>query len=405
LNRITLWLAAFSGALLLLLLATCSWNPVGRSGHFSAEPPKSTADQGRSGVPELVANQLKTGDLSCLNADPVTYEACLLYQGALGAWQAVRLPDVCPDVRKEPAPLPQAAKLTPEDVLRAPKVPCFSYLYAIQVANAVPVLISTATRAFRMLDGAFAEPGSNPKLCIEARHGICGNQAAVGLALFEKAGLLARPVEFYYHSNGQRISHIIVEVLIDGDWHPIDTTYGAYWIDSAPGAPFVLRTLEQVLDRTDSRTKLVLNGALFPYRFYKEIAQPDFFDYLAPGADLLRGGAGIIKLSLHGDSGVETFGDIPNYLGDNIEDGNRGGVSYRLEDLRPGTFRLTVNVAGIGEDRDQPIYLCVDNTCRNFSKKQQQYEFELVSPKVLYLKSESDVAYLILKSVEWKLEN
>jgi hypothetical protein len=346
--------------------------------------------------------------LTCPNADPVTYEACLLYQGALGAWQLVHLADVCPDIRDKPGPPPQEEKLpkvTPEDALRAPTAPCFSYLYAIQIANAVPVLISAATRVFRTLDGTFAEPGSNPKLCVEARHGICGNQAAVGKALFEKAGFRARPIEFYYSRNGQRLSHIIVEVLIDGKWHPIDTTYGAYWTDSTPGVPFVLRTLEQVLDKTDSRTEKVFNGALFPYSFYNKIVQPDFFDYLASGADLLRGGAGTIKLSLHGDSGVETFGDMPNYLGDNIEDGNRGGVSYRLEDLRPGTFRLTVNVSGAEQDSDQPTYLCVDRTCRNFSKKQQQYEFELVSPKVLYLKSESDVAYLTLKSVEWKRED
>ena len=256
-TRITLWLTALLGALLLSLLATISWNLFGRGGHSSTEPPKSGADQVPAGIPELVASQLKTGDLTCPNADTLTYEACLLYQGVLGTWQLIHLADVCPDVRDKPPPPPQSEKfnkLTPEDALRAPKVPCFSYLYAIQVANAVPVLISTATRIFRTLDGTFAEPGGNPKLCIEARHGICGNQAAVGTALFEKAGFRARPIEFYYNSNGQRLNHIIVEVLIDGNWHPIDTTYGAYWIDSTPGAPFVLRTLEQVLDKTDPRT-------------------------------------------------------------------------------------------------------------------------------------------------------
>ena len=150
---------------------------------------------------------------------------------------------------------------------------------------------------------------------------------------------------------------------------------------------------------------MVVNSALFPYGFYKEIVRPDFFGYLTSDADLVRGGAGTIKLSLHGDSGVETFSDIPNYVGDNIEDGNQDGVSYRLKDLRPGTYRLTVNAAGSAQDSDQPIYLCVDNTCRNFSKNQQQYEFNAVDPKALYLKSKADVAYLVLKSVEWKRED
>lgn len=382
-----------------------SWNLVGRAGHSSTDPPASAADEGPAGIPELVASQLKKGDLTCPNTDPLIFEACLLYQGALGTWRTVQLVDVCPDVRDRPASLSQPVKLAPEDALRAPKVPCFSYLYAIQVANAVPVLVSTATRQFRMLDGAFAEPGSNAKLCVEARHGICGNQAAVGIALFEKAGLQVRPLEFYYNQNGQRFTHIIVEVLIDGSWRPIDTTYGAYWIDSTPGSPFVLRTLEQVLDKTDPRTKMVHNSALLPYGFYKEIVRPDFFDYLTSDADVLRGGEGTIKLSLHDDNGVETFRDIPNYLGDNIEDGNTDGVSYRLEDVRPGTYRLTVNVAGSQQDGDQPIYLCVDDTCRNFSKNQQQYEFKAVNPKAIYLKSTADVAYLVLKSIDWKRED
>jgi hypothetical protein len=40
-----------------------------------------------------------------------------------------------------------------------------------------------------------------------------------------------------------------------------------------------------------------------------------------------------------------------------------------------------------------------------FSKDKQQYQFEAKSPKALYLKSRADVAYVVLKSIEWELEN
>jgi hypothetical protein len=146
-------------------------------------------------------------------------------------------------------------------------------------------------------------------------------------------------------SNGQRLNHIIVEVLIDSAWRLIDPTYGAYWIDGTAGAPFALRLLEQILPATDAHTKLVRNGALAPYGYYEEIARPDFFNYLAPGADIFRGGEGEIGLSLRGSRGIETFRDIPNFLGDNIEDGNQEGVSYRI-DGGQGTYKLSVNVAG-----------------------------------------------------------
>ena len=37
-------------------------------------------------IPKLVENQIRTNDFTCPNTDPLTYEACLLYQSALGIW-------------------------------------------------------------------------------------------------------------------------------------------------------------------------------------------------------------------------------------------------------------------------------------------------------------------------------
>lgn len=186
-------------------------------------------------LPELIANQIESGHLACPHDDPLTREACLLFQGALGTWQRVNMPDVCPDVVADaisPPELSAAAgrRITKHDVLRANQAPCFGFLYAIGIANLTPVLVSTSNRTFQMAPGhSFVEPGSNTNLCVLARHGICGNHAAVGLALFDRAGIAARPLEFYYSANQQRLSHIIVEAKIGGDWRPIDTTYGAYW--------------------------------------------------------------------------------------------------------------------------------------------------------------------------------
>jgi len=332
------------------------------------------------------------------------FEACLLYQGALGTWEAADFPDVCPNITDHPV-LGEAAikKLTREDLLRAKKSACFSYLYAMQVATAVPILISTADRKFLDLNGTFAEPGANPDLCIEARHGICGNQTWVAIELLKLAGLSTRPVEFYYSSEGQRLNHIIPEVLIDGGWRPIDTTYGAYWIDGTPGAPFALRTLEQVLDKSDTRTKLIRNTALVPYGFYEETRQFDPFSYLHADADVIRGGEGIIDLSLASKHGTETFKDIPNFIGDYVHDENSVGLSYRLNEPA-GNYQVTVNIAGSAEEGDQPVCICLDNACRDFSKDQARYQFEAVQPKSLTLKSKADVAYVVLKSIQWDRE-
>ncbi|GKQ53940.1 hypothetical protein BRSPCE3_47950 [Bradyrhizobium sp. Ce-3] len=333
------------------------------------------------------------------------YEACLLYQGALSTWQTVGYPDVCPNISNNPVSDQSAIKkVTREDALRAPKVACFSYLYATQVAAAVPVLISSADREFLNLNGAFAEPGTNPDLCIEARHGICGNQTWVGIELLKLADLKARPVEFYYNDEGQRLNHVIPEVLIDGGWRPIDTTYGGYWIDSTPGVPFALRTLEEVLDKSISGTKLMRNRALLPYAFYEKTRQFDPFSYLHADAAIIRGGEGTITLSLTSKRGTETFQAIPNFLGDNVRDGNSIGVSYKFKGPI-GNYKVTVNVAGTGQEGDQPIRICLDGSCRNFSSDQHQYQFLARQPKSLTLKSDADVAYVVLQSIEWDRED
>lgn len=364
-------------------------------------------------IPQLVAKQLKSGDLNCPNLDPLTYEACLLYQGALGIWCAMGFPETCPDVVDDSyeAPFPkegpakEGRELLPADVLRAPTVPCFSYLYAIQVANAVPVLVSAPNRGFRKVSGKpFSEPGSDPDSCIAARYGICGNQAALGVALFEVAGFKSRPVEFYYYNNGRR-SHIIPEVMIDGDWRPIDTTYGAYWASNVPGKPFTLQTLDDILHKgaawARQNTKLIHNSALLPYGISSSTSRYNFFSYLNPGASILRGGKGEISLALIDKKGVENFKHRPNYIGDNKPDGESAGVTYKL-DATPGKYSIVINISGSAFGEEGPVAICIDKNCTKFSREKKTYRFAVTNPSHLYLKSGIDVSYIVMASIEWE---
>jgi hypothetical protein len=380
------------------LLAVRSGNDLNSPEADSTIRPKSPGDK----LPKLIAINLENRNRDCPRFDQMTYEACLLFQGALGTWSKIGLPQHCPNFFDAKTVYSLGSshpkQLVPEDVLRAPSVPCFSYLYAIQVANATPVLISTANRAFQVASGMpFPEPGSDANLCIQARYGRCGNQAAVGVALFEKAGFKARAVQFYYESNGIRKSHVIPEVLIDGNWRLIDTTYGAYWINNKPASPFVLRTLEEI-QTNGPHTELVTNRALQP--FYAANSGPDYFKYLTSRGDILRGGKGQITLQLTGKEGVETFHHIPNYVGDNIPDGKSSGVSYRLK-INPGRYEVTLNVTGSAVEGDQPPSLCVDVACSQISPSKQRYVFSVINPKRIFLQSELDIAYAVLSSIEW----
>ena len=67
------------------------------------------------------------------------------------------IPEICPDVVDDSIGAlllsAEGTNLTPDDVLRANRSPCFGYLYSIQVANATPILISTPNHFFKWHPG------------------------------------------------------------------------------------------------------------------------------------------------------------------------------------------------------------------------------------------------------------
>lgn len=354
-------------------------------------------------LPELIANQIRTGVSRCPESDRVTYESCLLFQGSLGAWQRLGMPNQCPEIPQKPQiqDRKKYPALTPEHAIKASKSPCFAYLYAISVSNAVPILVSTANRAFQMgISDEFKKIGSDPEICLAARHGICGNHAAVGVAFLENAGFRARPIEFYYLFNGERLSHITPEVMIDGKWRLIDTTYGAYWTSESFDSPFELLSSDELL--AGSPALLSYNEALMPFGVSSILFQTNYFSYLSSKPDVIRGGTGEITLDLTSRAGSENFLHKPNFVGDNIPDHRSGGIQFRLLS-KNANYRLTVNVSAAAISNDAKTFLCIDESCEKYSDEKREYIFVVKKPSKLHLKTAADVAYVVLKSLDWKV--
>ena len=354
---------------------------------------------------EIIASQLQSGSFSCPKDDLLTYEACQVFQGTLGIWQRAGLTKHCPDIidTSQPPSESQAEKvvITPQAVLEATKSPCFGYLYAINVANTVPILIRTANKVFQLeAVKNFLEPGSDANLCLSSRFGSCGNHTATALGFFERAGFNARAVEFYYEYKGARLSHITPEVWIDGDWRMIDSTFGAYWIDRKPGVEFKLIPTNDILSQ-NLKTEFY-NAALLPYGFYSVVSQTNDFSYISEKTDVIRGGSGEITLTLQGEQGSENFLHKPNFVGDNIPDHQSGGIQFRLLG-KNADYRLTVNVSAAAMSNDAKTFLCIDDSCEKYSDEKREYSFVVKDPSKLHLKTDADVAYTVLKSLEWKL--
>lgn len=360
-------------------------------------------------LPELIADQIKSGYTSCPKSDVITYEACLLYQGALGTWQSIGMPDECPvvvgdDFQKFPRSPSEVIKLSPDHVLKAAKSACFGYLYSIRVANLTPVIVSTSNYSFQKATShKFSKPGSDAVLNVMARYGICGNHAAVGKALFEKAGFVARTIEFYYADKDQRLSHIIVEAFIDGNWRPIDTTYGAYWSSLELDQPFRLITTDELISSNQNKLKPTWNQALLPHGFYSTISRQNYFNYLGSGADIVRGNAGVITIKIKHDTGKENFSHLPNFIGDNNADSQVDGIKFRLISDKGRNYRLTVNVSGSAFSSNDAASICIDISCEPYSKEKTKYEFIVQNPSQLFIKTDMDVAYVVMKSLDWEV--
>lgn len=365
----------------------------------------------------IVADRVAQSDPTCPENDLVTHESCLLFQNALGIWHSLGTPRECPMKRVRGTDSTQetdssadaqggrsgggSSPLGSEEILRASASPCFAYLYAIGVVNVVPVLVSTANRTFQLaISAAIDEPGSDPERCLMARHGICGNHAAVALALLSRAGFDARPVEFYYTIGSERRNHIVPEVFVDGDWRLLGTTYGSYWVDRSDPSVFSLAPTDRIIE--DRLLPDYANDSLLPFGLYDTIGDLERFEYLTHEPVVVRGGQGTVAIDVSPMEGIEWFLNLPNFVGDNLIDGDTDGIDFSLSGAAGRTMHLSVNVQAVPVLLDNPLLeLCVDETCQPFVEGTMRYTFTVANPRRVHLRAAVDLAYLVFESIEW----
>lgn len=121
-------------------------------------------------------------------------------------------------------------------------------------------------------------------------------------------------------------------------------------------------------------------------------------------SSILRGGIGSIKITLGDGAGKDNFIGIPNYLGDNLDDGDYDGVNFTFEypdeDRR---YLIGLDVIGSAfSSKEILVEICIDEQCQAFDKAESSYEFIIENPKTLYLKSRQDIAYIVLKQLNYK---
>lgn len=329
---------------------------------------------------ELIAQKLTDDPRILDDADPITREAGYLYEKTLGEW-LISSCEIIPNLSIR------------EYITRATDSKCFAMLYAANVANFVPTYVSTGASKLRKYTEN--ESVENEAVAIfYSRAGICGEHTTVGLALLKRAGYIARPLEFYFMVGTERKTHILVEVQIDRLWYPVDTTYGAFW-RNPKSKEFALTTTDDVI--SEGKPPASYNAVLIDSRR----GANELFYYITRFNFIIRGSVGKVVISTESPQGEETFDNIPNFVGDISEDGLNEGVTVTIRNPSSEKKRLVVNVQAQAITGFAPAQLCLGDVCLEIVESKKIYDFYLGKSVTLSMRSEADIAYLVLNSISW----
>jgi hypothetical protein len=285
--------------------------------------------------------------------------------------------------------------------LEVTSLPEIMRFYRIAVAFAamdyVQANVSTALYGIDSLLPGFVVP-TTAEEAMSQHLGICGNQVAVYEAILKNLGIPVRHVQLWYtNAKGQRASHILAEVEWDARWHLFDVTFGAHYPSptSTILEPDPL-SAEEVL--TDRRQPIYNPN------------NPDIRAVLASGADpfdYLHGtdagittddvGEVVARPAEHqGNSLVEEFHDIPNFVG-NARADITGGTTFVFPGLK-GRFDVTIHVTAHGGCSEDILVL--DSVSQAPRDGTIQFK-SAVDPQRLSVVGPDDVCYLVMRSIEF----
>ena len=213
---------------------------------------------------------------------------------------------------------------------------------AIETMNLVQNIASSGRYSFLQHDKNFHRPDMpEQQLCLTNGFGICGNHQHLFIAILKKAGVQARPVDFYYYSNGKRANHAAAEVKIGKQWVYFDVTWGSFWIKDAEHL-FSLLSLEDILQHKGLQITGTNTWYLTRKYFYDQMKEPGVFSYLTQKElQILKDKGGELLIGF--DDGKVNFASLPNYIGA----ANGEPLNMKFSKQTP-TTEATLKISGIG---------------------------------------------------------
>ena len=99
--------------------------------------------------------------------------------------------------------------------------------------------------------------------------------------------------------------------------------------------------------------------------------------------------------------GKDTLKHLPNFLGDNKLDGKFSGLEFGFKGAR-GKYDFTLETLAAAIPTGESVFLCLNQSCQQYSAEKTEYTFKVSNPQKLYLKTTTDVAYVVMGSIEFK---
>jgi len=349
--------------------------------------PQSPPEDPATFVAFLVA-RLESKNISCSDLNSIDEYACLIFQAGMSSAMSEK-------ILKDPK------SITIADISAYANSARFKIYYAIETMNIVSNLISSPRNSlFKwLLDDEFKKPGTDAKLCIDLGYGICGNQAATFLALAERVGIESRPIQFFYRRNGELHSHIAVEVNIDG-WRYFDATWGAFWYEKEDDPAGSILSISEI---NSSETLFAAKNSAHTWATASTYFN-NVFEYLIHDADIIVGyDSGEIRLTTkEPNNGQFELSHIPNYVGDNIDDGPFEGIRYIFEPL-DGRRSYQFDISGVGGCTSGTSRICVKDSCSTIRSDDQTLTLTAENAQSIFIDSPDDnICYVVFNKISYQ---
>ena len=228
--------------------------------------------------------------------------------------------------------------------------------------------------------------------------GLCGDQVEAFRAVLAKLNIATRPVQFWWrNAKSEPQNHIAAEVEIDGRWEFFDITWGATFAAS-DGSERLLSAGEV---RLMERPTPTLNNNNPQYRFTLRLGE-DPFAYLGPGVDMTINNAGAISLRTKQESEERLVADlrhIPNFIGDNEQDGNTTLGTYYLTVDLVGRYNVTVHIKAIAGCASSKIAV---GDQENVPKAGEVVFVDIEAPMQIRLTGQDDICYAVISDIHFR---